>query len=109
MDMPLQRAADAAHEFRMAQPRRRTALSRMAGGAVSSGTISLSQIQASGLGHCLTRVPFMETRGHVVDGRIGHHQVTLKAGFRLATEEKGGNNAGDKQEKGAIRIVAGRA
>ncbi|WP_211235141.1 dodecin domain-containing protein [Azohydromonas australica] len=51
----------------------------------------------------------METRGHVVDGRIGHHQVTLKAGFRLATEEKGGNNAGDKQEKGAIRIVAGRA
>lgn len=24
-----------------------------------------------------------ETRGHIVDGRIAHFQVTLKAGFRL--------------------------
>ena len=24
-----------------------------------------------------------ETRGHVVDGKVGHFQVTLKAGFRL--------------------------
>ena len=25
----------------------------------------------------------VETRGHVVDGRVGHWQVTLEAGFRL--------------------------
>lgn len=25
----------------------------------------------------------VETRGHVVDGKIGHFQVTLKIGFRL--------------------------
>ncbi len=25
-----------------------------------------------------------ETRGHVVDGKVGHYQVTLKVGFRLA-------------------------
>lgn len=24
-----------------------------------------------------------ETRGHIVDGRVGHFQVTLKVGFRL--------------------------
>lgn len=24
-----------------------------------------------------------QTRGHVVDGKVGHFQVTLKAGFRL--------------------------
>lgn len=24
-----------------------------------------------------------ETRGHIVDGKIGHYQVTLKVGFRL--------------------------
>lgn len=26
-----------------------------------------------------------ETRGHVVDGKVGHFQVTLKAGFRIET------------------------
>ncbi len=25
----------------------------------------------------------IETRGHVVDGQVGHFQVTLKVGFRL--------------------------
>ncbi|WP_440875355.1 dodecin [Thalassotalea sp. PLHSN55] len=25
-----------------------------------------------------------ETRGHIVDGKVGHFQVTLKIGFRLA-------------------------
>lgn len=25
----------------------------------------------------------VETRGHVVDGRVGHWQVTIEAGFRL--------------------------
>ena len=24
-----------------------------------------------------------ETRGHVVDGRVGHYQVVLKVGFRM--------------------------
>lgn len=24
-----------------------------------------------------------ETRGHVVDGKVGHYQVVLKVGFRL--------------------------
>ena len=25
----------------------------------------------------------METRGHIVDGKVAHYQVTLKVGFRL--------------------------
>ena len=25
----------------------------------------------------------IQTRGHVVDGKVGHFQVTLKAGFRI--------------------------
>jgi dodecin len=25
----------------------------------------------------------VETRGHVVDGRVAHYQVTLRVGFRL--------------------------
>ena len=25
----------------------------------------------------------IETRGHIVDGKVGHYQVTLKIGFRL--------------------------
>ena len=28
----------------------------------------------------------VETRGHVVDGKVGHFQVTLKVGFRLESE-----------------------
>lgn len=24
-----------------------------------------------------------ETRGHIVDGKVGHYQVTMKVGFRL--------------------------
>ncbi|ANQ84431.1 dodecin [Azoarcus olearius] len=27
-----------------------------------------------------------ETRGHVVDGRVAHFQVTLKVGFRIENE-----------------------
>lgn len=26
----------------------------------------------------------IQTRGHIVDGKIGHWQVTLKVGFRIA-------------------------
>lgn len=25
----------------------------------------------------------LETRGHIVDGKVGHYQVVLKIGFRL--------------------------
>jgi dodecin len=28
-----------------------------------------------------------EVRGHVVDGEVGHFQVTLKVGFRLDAEQ----------------------
>lgn len=28
----------------------------------------------------------VETRGHVVDGKVAHFQVTLKVGFRLEAE-----------------------
>lgn len=28
----------------------------------------------------------VDTRGHVVDGEVGHFQVTLKVGFRLEAE-----------------------
>lgn len=28
----------------------------------------------------------VETRGHIVDGKVGHFQVTLKVGFRLESE-----------------------
>ncbi|ENO93202.1 hypothetical protein C662_08115 [Thauera sp. 28] len=28
----------------------------------------------------------IETRGHVVDGKVAHFQVTLKVGFRLETD-----------------------
>ncbi len=27
----------------------------------------------------------VETRGHIVDGKVAHYQVTLKVGFRLET------------------------
>lgn len=27
----------------------------------------------------------VETRGHIVNGRVGHFQVTLKVGFRLTS------------------------
>jgi flavin-binding protein dodecin len=27
-----------------------------------------------------------ETRGHVIDGKVAHFQVTLKIGFRLETD-----------------------
>ena len=25
----------------------------------------------------------VETRGHIVDGKVGHYQVTIKIGFRI--------------------------
>lgn len=29
----------------------------------------------------------VETRGHIVDGKVGHFQVKLKVGFRLEDED----------------------
>lgn len=26
----------------------------------------------------------LETRGHIVDGKVAHYQVTIKVGFRIA-------------------------
>ena len=50
----------------------------------------------------------VETRGHVVDGRIGHYQVTLKVGFRLAPEtpagDEGGGGGGGTQAGGVSGI-----
>ncbi|WP_018402467.1 dodecin [Marinobacter gelidimuriae] len=28
----------------------------------------------------------VETRGHIVDGKVGHYQVSLKVGFRIGTD-----------------------
>ena len=33
--------------------------------------------------HNLEWFEVQETRGHVVDGKVGHYQVVLKVGFRL--------------------------
>lgn len=33
--------------------------------------------------HNLDWFEVVETRGHIVDGKIGHYQVKLKVGFRL--------------------------
>jgi hypothetical protein len=33
--------------------------------------------------HNLDWFEVVETRGHVVDGKVGHYQVVLKVGFRL--------------------------
>ncbi len=36
--------------------------------------------------HNLEWFEVQETRGHVVDGKVGHYQVVLKVGFRLDDE-----------------------
>lgn len=33
--------------------------------------------------HNLDWFEVVETRGHIVNGQVGHYQVTLKIGFRL--------------------------
>ena len=33
--------------------------------------------------HHLDWFVVVETRGHIVDGKVGHYQVVLKVGFRL--------------------------
>lgn len=46
----------------------------------------------------------VETRGHVVDGRIGHYQVTLKVGFRLAPDTPAGDEDSGTQAGGVSGI-----
>jgi flavin-binding protein dodecin len=35
--------------------------------------------------HNLDWFEVVETRGHILDGKVGHYQVTLKIGFRLGS------------------------
>ncbi|MDO6561801.1 dodecin family protein [Amphritea sp. 1_MG-2023] len=56
---------------------------------VGSSAISSDDAIRNALDHCSKTIKQMdwfevvETRGHIVNGQIGHFQVTLKIGFRL--------------------------
>ncbi|HQS38133.1 MAG: hypothetical protein B7Y16_07305 [Methylotenera sp. 24-45-7] len=52
--------------------------------AVSSDDAIQSAIaKASQTLHHLNWFEVIETRGHIVDGKVAHFQVTLKVGFRI--------------------------
>ena len=56
---------------------------------VGSSETSIEDAISSAIAHASKTIRNMEwfevtqTRGHIVDGRIGHYQVTLKIGFTL--------------------------
>lgn len=56
---------------------------------VGSSTISTDEAIRNALAECNKSIKNMdwfevvETRGHIVNGGVGHFQVTLKIGFRL--------------------------
>jgi len=56
---------------------------------VGSSNVSSDQAINNALDECSKSIKHMdwfevvETRGHIVDGKVGHFQVTLKIGFRL--------------------------
>ncbi|WP_286235453.1 dodecin [Thalassotalea sediminis] len=56
---------------------------------VGSSTTSIEDAINNALAECSKSVDHMdwfevvETRGHIVDGKVGHFQVTLKIGFRI--------------------------
>jgi dodecin len=56
---------------------------------VGSSTISTDEAIRNALAECNKSIKNMdwfevvETRGHIVNGAVGHFQVTLKIGFRL--------------------------
>jgi flavin-binding protein dodecin len=56
---------------------------------VGSSTKSIEDAIENALEECAKSVSNMdwfevtETRGHIVDGKVGHYQVTLKIGFRI--------------------------
>ena len=52
--------------------------------AVSSDdAIQTAIAKASQTLHHLNWFEVIETRGHIVDGKVAHFQVTLKVGFRI--------------------------
>jgi len=57
---------------------------------VGSSKVSIEDAIENALTECAQSVRNMdwfevvETRGHIVDGKVGHYQVTLKIGFRLS-------------------------
>lgn len=56
---------------------------------VGSSTNNIEDAIENALGRASKTVHHMdwfevaETRGHIVDGKVGHYQVVLKVGFRL--------------------------
>jgi len=57
---------------------------------VGSSKISIEDAIENALAECDKSINYMdwfevvETRGHIVDGAVGHYQVTIKVGFRIA-------------------------
>lgn len=58
---------------------------------VGSSKVGIEDAIENALAACAKSVRNMdwfevvETRGHIVDGKVGHYQVTLKVGFRLSS------------------------
>lgn len=56
---------------------------------VGSSTKSIEDAIENALAECRNSIRHMEwfevteTRGHIVDGKVGHYQVSLKVGFRI--------------------------
>lgn len=57
---------------------------------VGSSKSSIEEAIENALAECAKSIKHMdwfevvETRGHIVDGKVGHYQVTMKVGFRIA-------------------------
>ena len=58
---------------------------------VGSSPVSIEDAINNALAEAAKSIKLMEwfevteTRGHIVNGRVGHCQVTLKVGFRIAS------------------------
>lgn len=58
---------------------------------VGSSPVSIEDAINNALAEAAKSIQLMEwfevteTRGHIVNGRVGHFQVTLKVGFRIAS------------------------
>ena len=56
---------------------------------VGSSENSIEEAIENALAECAKSIDHMdwfevtETRGHIVDGKVGHYQVTMKVGFRI--------------------------
>jgi len=59
---------------------------------VGSSTTSIEEAIENAISHCdqinqqLDWFEVTETRGHIVDGKVGHYQVSLKVGFRMPNQ-----------------------